>query len=154
MVTQLTEKIGNKTQAMNKLTAKVRQHLKEINPEMVLSLSPNPYDFSLNKYNQDWLKWAKKGYIDEVIIQIYRPNSAQVKQAVDTSKINYLPEHIPIGIRIFAGNFDNFLHPQEIQKQIDVTEKFGYGYSIFCWEYRIIGSLAHTLFNKDYKSNI
>ncbi|NCO75958.1 MAG: family 10 glycosylhydrolase [Cyanobacteria bacterium] len=142
---------GNKTQAMTKLTAKVRQHLKEINPKIILSLSPNPYNFSLNKYNQDWLNWAKKGYIDEVVIQIYRPNSAQVKQAITTSKINYLPDNIPVGIGIFAGNFDNFLHPEEIQKQIAVAEKFGYGYSIFCWEYEILGSLTHYLIKS--KSN-
>jgi uncharacterized lipoprotein YddW (UPF0748 family) len=136
---------GNKTQAMNQLTAKVRQHLKEINPQMILSLSPNPYDFSLNKYNQDWLKWAKLGHIDEVIIQIYRPDSAQLKQAINTSQIHRLPSSFPIAIGIYAGSFRHFLLPSEIQEQIDVTKKLGYGYSVFCWEYRLLGSLLNKL---------
>lgn len=132
---------GNYTKAMNQLTAKVKQRLEKINPNLVFSLSPNPHSFSKNKYNQDWLQWARQGYIDEVVIQIYRPNSQEFQQSLMTAKIEQLPKSIPVAVGIYAGSMDNFKTPSEIQKQIDISQNLGYGFSIFCWEYRIVGSL-------------
>lgn len=135
------KEFGNKTQAMNILTAKVRQHLTSLNPKMILSLSPNPYHFSLNQYNQDWLKWVNDGYVDEVVLQVYRPTTKEFEKAIATSKINYVPDFVPVAIGIYAGPLDKLTSPKEIEKQIKVSENLGYGFSIFCWEYRILGSL-------------
>lgn len=131
---------GDYTRSMNQLTAKVKQHLEKSNPNLIFSLSPNPYHFSLGKYNQDWLYWARQGYIDEVVIQIYRPDSIRFKESLITSQIDDLPKSIPVGIGIYAGNPDNFQTPSEIQKQIEITQDLGYGFAIFCWEYKIMGS--------------
>ncbi len=136
-------KFGNKTNALTKLTAKVRQQIKTVNPNIILSLSPNPYDFSLNNYNQDWLLWVNKGYIDEIVIQVYRPSADQFSQAIATSKINYISHKVPVGIGIYAGSPRQLLSPKEIKNQIEITNKLGYGFSIFCWEYRLLGSLFH-----------
>ena len=97
--------------------------------------------FSLKKYNQDWLKWSNQGYIDEIVIQIYRRDSVQFRQSLITSQVDSLPKSIPVAIGIHAGTINNLKKPREIQKQIDISQDFGYGFSIFCWEYRIIGSL-------------
>ena len=78
---------GNKVEAMNKLMGKVRQHLKKVNPKLKLSISPNPYHFSLNKYNQDWLQSTKKGYVDELVLQIYRPTSERFITSINSSDI-------------------------------------------------------------------
>jgi uncharacterized lipoprotein YddW (UPF0748 family) len=132
---------GNHSTAMNKLTARVKQRLEEINPDLIFSLSPNPYSFSKEKYNQDWLKWAKRGYIDEVVIQIYRTNAQEFEQSILTSQIHQLPKSMPVAIGIYAGSVGNFKTSSEIQKQIDISENLGYGFSIFCWEYRFMGSI-------------
>ncbi len=132
---------GNKTQAMTDLTGKVSQRIKQINPEMELSLSPNPYGFSLKKYNQDWLGWAKKGYLDEVVIQIYRPTTAQLTDSINSSRLESLPSNIPVAIGIYTGNWAGFFPVEEVEKQIKTVENLGYGYSIFCWEYRIVASI-------------
>ncbi|MBF2058191.1 MAG: family 10 glycosylhydrolase [Cyanobacterium sp. T60_A2020_053] len=131
---------GNYINEMNELTAQVKKSIDKINPNLIFSLSPNPYSFSKNKYNQDWLYWAKQGYIDEVIIQIYRDNSKEFEQAIITSEIDKLDESIPVAIGIYAGSFDSYKHPAEIQKQIDITQNLGYGFSIFCWEARAMGA--------------
>jgi len=133
---------GDYNIAMNELTAKVKQRLEEINPDFVFSLSPNPYGFSKKKYNQDWLKWGKRGYIDEVVIQIYRSNAEEFERSILTSEIHRLPKSMPVAIGIYAGNFGNFKTSSEIQKQIDISQNLGYGFSIFCWEYRILGTLS------------
>ena len=134
---------GNKVQAMNQLTSKIRQRMKEINPELKLSISPNPYGFSLNKYNQDWLGWAKQGHVDELVIQIYRPDAQKFAASINSSQIDQLPAHIPSAIGIYTGNFQNILPPEEVQKQIDIAQQLGHGYSIFCWEYRIFSRLIN-----------
>lgn len=45
---------------------------------------------------------------------------------------------MPVAIGIYAGNMGNFKASSEIQKQIDISQNLGYGFSIFCWEYRIL----------------
>lgn len=132
---------GNKVKAMNSLTAKIWKQIKALNPQMKLSISPNPYGFSLKKYNQDWLYWADKGYIDEVVLQIYRPTSEQFKTSIKSSQVEQLPSNIPVAIGIYTGNFKNLLPIEEVEKQINIAQNLGYGYSIFCWEYRIISQI-------------
>ncbi len=36
---------------------------------------------------------------------------------------------------IFAGGEPQLKSFTEITKQIEVVKEFGYGYSVFCWEY-------------------
>ena len=74
-----------------------------------------------------------------MVIQIYRPDSIRFKESLITSQIDDLPKSIPVGIGIYAGNPDNFQTPSEIQKQIEITQDLGYGFAIFCWEYKIMG---------------
>lgn len=52
--------------------AKVSSVINFRRPGALLSVSPNPYPFSYNKYLQDWPTWDEIGLIDELIIQIYR----------------------------------------------------------------------------------
>jgi len=132
---------GNYIIAMNELTAKARQRIKEINPELILSVSPNPHSFSKEKYNQDWLHWANNGYIDEVVIQIYRDSSAEFVNSILTSKVDRLPRNVPVAIGIFAGPLDKPKDFGEVNKQIKLATDLGYGFSIFCWEYRALGGL-------------
>ena len=133
---------GNKVQAMNELTAKIRQTMKEINPDLKLSISPNPYGFSLKKYNQDWLHWAKQGYIDEVALQVYRPTSDEFAKSIQSSQIQQLPADIPVVIGIYTGSWVSLLPHEEIDKQIEITKNLNYGYSLFCWEYRIFSLIS------------
>ncbi len=48
------------------------QTIKKCQPTAIISLSPNPYTFSLESYLLDWQKWQQKNLIDELIIQVYR----------------------------------------------------------------------------------
>ena len=134
------KQFGNKTQALTRLTAKVHQHLTALNPKMILSLSPNPYHFSLNHYNQDWLTWVNQGYIDEVVLQVYRPTAAQFKSAIASSSIEEISDSVPVAIGIYAGSLNQLASPKQIKEQIEISQQLGYGFSIFCWEYRILGS--------------
>jgi len=51
----------------------------------VVSLSPNPHSFAVNKYNQNWLAWVRQGIVDEVVLQIYRKTPNQVAASLSGS---------------------------------------------------------------------
>jgi uncharacterized lipoprotein YddW (UPF0748 family) len=61
----------------DKITAfvgQVHQLVKSRRPDGIVSISPNPYPFSYARYLQDWPEWEKQGYVDELIVQVYRDN--------------------------------------------------------------------------------
>lgn len=126
---------GDKTQAMTELTRQVTLAIRKVRPNLILSLSPNPYQFSLKRYSQDWLRWVTAGLFDELVIQIYRPDSDRVAQSILTSGISEVGNDTKVAVGIFAGGREALKSFDELEKQIDVVERFGYGYSIFSWEY-------------------
>jgi uncharacterized lipoprotein YddW (UPF0748 family) len=63
-----------KIQQVTLAVGKVFQRLKAQYPQLKISLSPNPLEFSKKNYHQDWKSWLDKGYIDNIAIQIYRYN--------------------------------------------------------------------------------
>ena len=46
--------------------------IKTINPDIIVSLSPNSHPFSYQNYLQDWKTWVRRGLIDELVLQVYR----------------------------------------------------------------------------------
>lgn len=126
---------GNKVDGMNQLTQKVFSTIKQTRPNLVKSLSPNPYSFSYNNYSQDWLTWLKQGLIDEVIVQIYRPTTEQVVNSLTNSRLNTVKQYVPVGVGIYTGDFFKLKSLAELQNQISVVEESNYGYVLFSWEY-------------------
>ena len=129
---------GNKVQAMSDLTRQVIKSVKQVRPNLLVSISPNSYQFSLRKYSLDWLNWVKEGLFDEVVVQIYRQNSADVAKSVTHSGIHEASKYIPIAVGLFAGGNAKLTSLNELEKQINLVEQLDYGYSLFCWEYTTI----------------
>lgn len=126
---------GNQTKAMNELTRQVVQTIRQANPNLIISLSPNPYQFSLKKYSLDWLQWLKEDLFDELVMQIYRIDSNSVRNSIINSGIKDAEKYAKVAVGIFAGGEPQFKSFTEVAKQIEVVREFGYGYSVFCWEY-------------------
>ena len=126
---------GNKVNEMNLLTQKVFSAIKQTRPNLVRSLSPNPYSFSYNNYSQDWLAWVEQGLIDEVIVQIYRPTTQQVINSLTNSQLSTVKQYVPVGVGIYTGDFFKIKSLAELQSQIAVVKESNYGYALFSWEY-------------------
>jgi uncharacterized lipoprotein YddW (UPF0748 family) len=129
---------GDHRRALTALTRKVHKHIKAKNPELALSLSPNPYRFSLNQYNQDWLGWVRRGIIDEVVVQVYRATPAEVQQTVANSGIYTASRYVPVGVGLHTGLKVQPFNLKAIQAQIRTVEKQNLGYSLFVWEYMLL----------------
>jgi uncharacterized lipoprotein YddW (UPF0748 family) len=61
----------------DKITAfmvKLHQAVKARKPEAIFSISPNYYDYAYKAHLQDWLAWVQQNIVDELIVQVYRPD--------------------------------------------------------------------------------
>jgi uncharacterized lipoprotein YddW (UPF0748 family) len=125
---------GNKAEAVTDLTRKVVEAIRKIRPDLVISLSPNPLGFAIKKYSQDWLAWVKAGLFNEIVMQLYRQTSQEVGLSIDNSILAEINEQVDVAIGIYAGGLRNQKSLAEIQRQITVVKKYGYGYAIFPWE--------------------
>ncbi|MEM6853334.1 MAG: family 10 glycosylhydrolase [Planctomycetota bacterium] len=54
--------------------------LKKARPNLIVSISPAVYPWSLENYACDWRTWSKNGWMDEYIPQVYRMNYQRVSE--------------------------------------------------------------------------
>ena len=61
---------------LNAFLKRLRTEVKAIKPNLLVTMSPSPYPFSLTEYLQDWPVWVDSGYVDAVFPQVYRYDMA------------------------------------------------------------------------------
>lgn len=54
--------------------------LKKARPNLIVSISPAVYPWSLDNYACDWKTWSENGWMDEYIPQVYRMTYDRVKE--------------------------------------------------------------------------
>ena len=64
---------GKLSKFMNIVHARVKAKC----PTCTISVSPNPAKFSYRFHLQDWRTWVRQGWVDELIVQLYRDDFAQ-----------------------------------------------------------------------------
>ena len=131
----IPQAFGNYQAQMTNLTRKVLQEVRKVNSNLTISVSPNPVNFALKNYNQDWLSWVKEKLVDEIIVQIYRPTATEVANNISNSGLNVASQYVPVAVGIYTGDPRQRKSLTEIAEQISVVKKYNYGYSLFCWEY-------------------
>ncbi|MDJ0632200.1 MAG: glycoside hydrolase family 10 protein [Xenococcaceae cyanobacterium MO_188.B29] len=122
----------------DKITEYVEQlfyAIKDANPQAIISLSPNPYKFSLQSFLLDWRKWQQKGLVEELIIQVYRHEHDSFVRELNQPEIKEAQEHIPVGIGILSGLKGRPVPMGRIQQQVDFTRSKNLaGVSFFFYE--------------------
>lgn len=72
----------------------------------IISLSPNPLNFSYKNYLQDWKDWRLKGLVDELILQVYKKEVKELSYFVSEIRrleIQEASRHISVAVGILAG---------------------------------------------------
>ena len=122
----------------DKITAYAEQlfrAIKEANPQAIVSLSPNPYQFSLKSFLLDWQKWEQKGLVEELIVQVYRHEQDSFIRELNQPAIKAAQKHIPVGIGILSGLKDRPVPSSRIQQQVEATRDRNLaGVSFFFYE--------------------
>ena len=68
---------------ITEFVARLHRELKAINPDLLLSMSPSPYEWGLVEYLQDSQTWVDKKLVDMIHPQFYRRDFNSYKQLVD-----------------------------------------------------------------------
>jgi uncharacterized lipoprotein YddW (UPF0748 family) len=99
---------------LNSFLKRLRTEVKAIKPNILFSMSPSPYPFSLNEYLQDWPTWVDSSWVDAVLPQCYRYDIAAYTATLAQQKSYYRNPAIPFypGIIVKSGTTlvaDDFL---------------------------------------------
>jgi uncharacterized lipoprotein YddW (UPF0748 family) len=104
-------------------------------PKCMISLSPNPLNFALSAHLQDWLTWERRGFIEEIIVQVYRDELNGFIAELEREEVKLAQAHIPVGIGILTGLKNNSIPLKQIQEQVQEVRKHGLaGVSFFFYE--------------------
>lgn len=122
-----------RSRQLSLLMQKISQSVKAKKPNCIISLSPNPPKFSYREYLQDWVSWLRQGWVDEIVVQIYRDNETQL--AGELSSLSWLNQLIPVNVGLYTGPMGSPVSSKKIAQQVTVVRKYGYGgVSFFSWE--------------------
>lgn len=122
----------------NKITdfmERVFHVVKAYRPQSVVSVSPNPARFAYNHFLQDWPRWERAGYIEELIVQVYRDNLSSFRTTLQNPLMQRAKHHIPTAIGILTGLKDAPVSSQLIQQQVAAVRQADYaGVSFFFYD--------------------
>jgi uncharacterized lipoprotein YddW (UPF0748 family) len=117
------------------LMGQIVRSVKQAKPGSVISLSPNLPEFAYRTSLQDWPEWVRRGWLDEVIVQVYRPDIASFSAVLDRPDLQKLAQQVPLSIGIYTGPWLNPKPRSEVQQEIQAVQQSPYaGMAFFCWE--------------------
>lgn len=109
--------------------------IKKAKNNVIVSVSPNPQEFSKDEFLMDWAKWERKGLIEELIVQIYRNNMESFNKELAQKDLQLAKEHIPTAIGILTGLKGRSIKVDLINQQVNSTKEKGFsGVSFFFYE--------------------
>ncbi len=120
---------------LNQFMERMFYAIKAANPDCLVSLSPNPLHFSLPAYLQDWFTWERKGWIEEIALQVYRPDLDRFITELERTEVELAKAHIPVSIGILSGLKDRSTSTHTIIEQVEaVRDRDFAGVSFFFYE--------------------
>lgn len=123
-----------RTERITAFMAKLSQAVKARKPGAIVSVSPNYYDFALKLQLQDWLSWVRRGLVDELLIQIYRPDLESFVPQLIRPEVQESQQRIPTGIGIMSGQRTRPAPMALIQAQVQAARERQLGVAFFYLE--------------------
>ncbi|MEW6495818.1 MAG: glycoside hydrolase family 10 protein [Cyanobacteriota bacterium] len=114
--------------------AQLNQAVKQRKPNAIFSVSPNPYVTAYNTYLQDWVTWVRQGIVDELIVQVYRPDLQSFIDQITRPEIQEAQQKIPTGVGVLTGLRNKPVPMPLIQSKVRVARDRGLGVSFFYYE--------------------
>ncbi|MEA5463979.1 glycoside hydrolase family 10 protein [Leptothoe sp. PORK10 BA2] len=108
--------------------------LKARRREIIFSVAPNPYDFAYQGQLQDWLTWVRQGWVDELIVQIYRNNLGDFRHQLYTPSILETKQKIPTAAGILTGLRNAPVPMSFIESKAHAARSAGLGMAFFFYE--------------------
>ncbi|NEO26698.1 MAG: family 10 glycosylhydrolase, partial [Kamptonema sp. SIO4C4] len=108
----------------NKLTefmGEIYQAVKAVNPDCIVSLSPNSQSYAYQHSLQNWRSWVERGYIDELVLQVYRNQRDRFLQELHQPAVQFAKSRIPVSIGILSGVLSKPVSIEQIQNQVKLA---------------------------------
>ncbi|MCT7949522.1 family 10 glycosylhydrolase [Ancylothrix sp. C2] len=122
----------------DKLNAFMERLFKEVKSrkkDCIVALSPNPLHYALPTHLQDWFTWERRGWIEEIIVQVYRNDLSRFIAELEREEIGLAKTHVPVGIGILSGLKGRAVPLSQIQEQVKEVRQRGLaGVSFFFYE--------------------
>jgi uncharacterized lipoprotein YddW (UPF0748 family) len=122
----------------NKITQymqRIHRAIKQRKPKVVISVSPNPQEFSYNYYLTDWQRWEEQGLIEELVLQIYRKDLNRFIAEIERPEVEAARRRIPVAIGIITGVKPQPVPIAQVTEQVEVARNWGFsGVSFFFYE--------------------
>ncbi|WP_445246026.1 glycoside hydrolase family 10 protein [Microcoleus sp. OTE_8_concoct_300] len=120
---------------INDFMGRVSRAIKSRKEKCIVSLSPNPFHFALPAHLQDWFTWERRGYIDEIVLQVYRSDIKRFSAELEREEVKLAKLNIPTAIGILTGLKNNSVPLKQIQEQVQEVRKRDFaGLSFFFYE--------------------
>jgi uncharacterized lipoprotein YddW (UPF0748 family) len=116
----------------DKLTAflrRLRAALKARKPGLLISLSPNYADFAYKLQLQDWRGWVKAGLVDEVVVQLYRPDLASF--SAELNRPEFHQTRVPMAVALMAGQRQRPTDLSLLRAKVEAARQRGLGVAFF-----------------------
>jgi uncharacterized lipoprotein YddW (UPF0748 family) len=121
----------------NKISAfmiKLNKAVKQRKPNVIFSVSPNYYDFAYKQQLQDWLGWVRQNIVDELIVQVYRPDLDDFTSQISRPEIIEVQNKISTGIGILSGLRNSNIPMSRVYAQVINAQERGLGISFFYYK--------------------
>ncbi len=120
---------------LTELLSQIVRSVKSVKNDCVISISPNPWQFSRTRYLVDWQQWYDLGLMDELVLQVYRDRLDLFKLELNKPEVRAMRTKIPTLIGILTGLKTRSIKNSTIASQVKaiVDNRFG-GLSCFFYE--------------------
>jgi len=120
---------------LSNLMQKIAKAVRAVKPNCLISLSPNPKDFSYRKYLQDWYSWVYLGLVDELVVQLYRDNIENFTKELERPEWQEIRQKVPVAVGILTGLRIQNVDMRQIKGQVKVAREMSFdGFSFFFYE--------------------
>ena len=104
-------------------------------PSCTVSISPNPAKFAYRFNLQDWQTWVSKGWVDDLVVQIYRDDLEQFERELEKNPLRAAANRIPVSVGILTGTWRHPIAFEQIQQQVESSRDRQFaGVSFFYWD--------------------
>ncbi|MGD1854511.1 MAG: glycoside hydrolase family 10 protein [Leptolyngbyaceae cyanobacterium] len=109
--------------------------IKARQPTAIVSVSPNPHEFAYKYFLQDWDTWVNRGYVEELIVQLYRSDLGRFVWEMNREPAQTARQHIPTAVGVLSGLRGRPVPMERIQQQVRAVRDRSYaGVSFFFYE--------------------
>ena len=113
----------------------LHERVKATCPTCIISLSPNPATFAYRYHLQDWRTWLKNGWLDELVVQVYRDDPEKFEGELAKDTLQSSMDKIPVSIGILTGTWKRPISFEQIRAQvISSRDHHLSGVSFFYWD--------------------